>query len=918
MHNGERKMTESATILRRAFALLHSAVLAAAPALAGDALLDGWREPPREARPHTWWHWMNGNVTKAGITADMEAMASVGIGGVQVFDAGLPLPKGPVRFATEAWYEHIAFAAHEAERLGLSFGLANCSGWTSSGGPWITPELSMKFVTNTAIRVKGGGRVRCRLRRPANVNGFYEDIAVVAFPTPRHVEIDDLDRRVFRLRGDERGPVPLAPLPDDAFAPDQCVRRESVVDITSRMAADGSLDWDAPAGDWTVLRVGYMANGRRNRPATPGGAGLECDKLDANALRVHFDAYVGKCIEAIGRCAAFDNVLVDSYEVNGQNWTRGLEREFKRRRGYDILPWLPVFAGRPVGSARETDRFLADFRRVVADLFAENYGGEMARLCHAHGLAFACEPYGNSPSDDLQYGEKCDIPMCEFWIRRGDGRAMDTRWGHRMRGNGRLVASIAHFWGKPTVGAEAFTAYPTQTSGRWLDHPASIKAQGDRILADGVNRFYFHRYVHQPWTQPTRYPGMTMAYYGGHFERTQTWWGTAFKAYVGYLTRAQFMLRCGTAVVDVLFDVGDEAPNFGTAGEVPYGWRADHAPSAAVSRLRSDGGAFVSPGGMRYRLVLKPTDDAAAALAAAGIAPDFVCDASDIAWMHRRDGGDEMYFVANSRNVPRTVRCSFRDVAAHAELWRPETGEIVSAAAERGKDGRSSLSLELEPSESVFVVFRQNATPGAAAARRGAVVAAHEVAGPWRVSFRAPGESADVCNATFAALMDWSAHPDADVRYFSGTATYSASFALPAEAVAAGRRIELDLGDVRDVAEVAVNGRRHQVLWKAPFRVDITDAARTGKNALEVRVTNRWPNRLIGDERQCAQDTEWNADNKWGIPLARAVPEWVARGEPSPTGRRAFAMSALWKADDALLPSGLIGPVQCIVREEGR
>ena len=115
-------------------------LLAVSSVFAGDGLLDGWRTPPKEARPHTWWHWMNGNVSKKGITADLEAMAAAGLGGVQVFDAGLPLPEGPVRFASEAWYDHIAFAAHEAERLGLSFGVANCSGWTSSGGPWITPE----------------------------------------------------------------------------------------------------------------------------------------------------------------------------------------------------------------------------------------------------------------------------------------------------------------------------------------------------------------------------------------------------------------------------------------------------------------------------------------------------------------------------------------------------------------------------------------------------------------------------------------------------------------------------------------------------------------------------------------------------------------------------------------------------------
>ena len=888
------------------------------PLAAGaDSLLSGWRRPPAEARPHTWWHWMNGNVSKAGITADLEAMKAVGLGGVQLFDAGLPMPEGPVTFAQASWYDHVAFAAHEAERLGLSFGLANCSGWTSSGGPWITPALGMKVVTNTAVRVTGGERVEVTLPVPEKTNGFYADIAVLAFPTPAPAAIDDFDRRVFRLRGDERGPIPLKPLAADAFSPAQCVAREKIVRLTRRMNADGRLVWDAPPGEWTILRIGYMANGRRNRPATRGGAGLECDKLDAAALECHFNAYILKAIEAIGSCAAFDNVLIDSYEVNGQNWTRGFEAAFARRRGWDLTDFLPVLAGYPVESAAATERFLRDFRRTVADLFAENYGGKMARLCHAHGLAFACEPYGNSPSDDLQYGATCDIPMGEFWLPRGDGRPMDTRWGHRARGNGRTVASVAHVWGKPIVGAEAFTAYPTATSGRWLDHPASIKAQGDRVLADGVNRFYFHRYVHQPWTDPTRYPGMTMAYYGGHFERTQTWWSNAFPAYVAYLTRAQYLLQRGTFVADVLFDVGDEAPNFGTAGEVPDGWRADHATPAAIATLKRTGsGAFISRSGTFYRLLLKPDDDVRAALAAKGIAPDFRCDAEDVAWIHRRDGNDEIYFVANSREAARTIRCSFRDATDVAELWLPETGEIRAASVVRAADGRAELALEMSPAESVFVVFRRRPTEGALPERRtGAVVAERAVSGPWQVAFRAPGAAADVCRARFDALTDWTQHADPEIRYFSGTAVYATAFRLSAEDLpGSDYRIELDLGDVRDIAEVAVNGRYFPVLWKAPFVLDVTDAATVGDNALEVKVTNRWPNRLIGDERLFAPDADWRADNPWKLPLVTSIPDWVAKGLPSPTGRRAFAATRFWTAQDALLPSGLLGPVCLKVR----
>ena len=883
----------------------------AAAGVPDDGLTEGWRVPPKAARPHIWWHWMNGNVTKSGITADLEAMAAVGLGGVQLFDAGLPLPAGPLRFASDDWFDHVAFAAHEAERLGLSFGLANCSGWTSSGGPWITPELSMKFVTNTAVRVKGGGRVETRLGVPEKTNGFYEDIAVVAFPTPERAEIPDFERRVFRLRGDERGPFPLRPIAENAFSPRQCVERGSVIDLTLRMDADGRLVWNAPQGEWTVLRIGYMANGRCNRPATAGGAGLECDKLDAGALRVHFNAYIARCIAAIGPCRDFDNVLIDSYEVNGQNWTRGLEREFEKRRGYAVTSYLPVLAGYPVGSAAETDRFLSDFRRVIADLFAENYAGEMARLCHANGLSFACEPYGNSPTDDLQYGAACDIPMGEFWIPRGDGRPMDTRWGNRKAGNGAFVASIAHYWGKPVVGAESFTAYPTPTSGRWLEHPYSIKAQGDRILADGVNRFYFHRYVHQPWTSPTVYPGMTMAYYGGHYERTQTWWHNGFRAYLAYLTRVQFMLQRGQPVSDILFDVGGEAPNFGIAGKAPDGWKCDHANTEMIRALKRDGDRLVSPGGARYRILAKPEDDVAAMLKSVGCAPDFLCGERGVSWIHRRDGDDEIYFVASAEERARTLHCSFRDARDVAELWDPETG-ARHAAVVRRTGGRAEIDLELSPAGSVFVVFRPCPTVGVKPPERIGRTSERTIRGPWQVSFRAPGAADDTARTEFAELADWTANADEDIRYFSGTATYEISFDV---GQTSGTRAFIDLGDVRDIAEISLNGVGFPVLWKPPFRTEVTRAILPGPNRLDVKVTNRWPNRLIGDERAHADDAAWSAANDWHLPLVTAIPRWTFEGGRSPSGRRAFATCKLWKAGDRLLPSGLLGPVRLILSE---
>ena len=890
-----------------------AAVAVAALALTGgaaDALVEGFRAPPQEARAHTWWHWMNGNVTKAGITADLEAMKRVGLGGVQVFDAGLALPPGPVAFGTPAWADQLAFAAQEAERLGLSFGVANCSGWTSSGGPWITPELGMKFVTNTTLRVTGPRRLDTRLALPEKTNGFYADIAVVAFPTPMMTPgLPDYDRQVFRLRGDERGPVGIDPIPDGAFPPAVCVGREEQRNLTKFLTADGRLVWDVPAGEWTILRVGYMANGQRNRPASKTGGGLECDKLSARALDVHFDAYVGKLAARLKGCRAFDNVLLDSYEVKGQNWTQGFEREFARRKGYDIAPFLPVLAGYPVGSAAETRRFLADYRRVIADLFVENYAGRLAERCRGIGVQFACEPYGNGPFDDLQFASKCDIPMAEFWTPRGDGVSMWARWGHRWRGNARAVASSAHVWGKPTVGAEAFTAFPTETSGRWLEHPYSMKAQGDMILADGVNRMYFHRYVHQPWTDPRRFPGMTMAYYGSHLERTQTWWENGFKAYLDYLTRAQYLLRRGAFVADVLVYVGDEVPNFGTAGEVPEGWRGDHISKAALDRLRHEpGGAVVAPSGLRYRLLARPGDDIGARLKAVGCERDFICADRNVSWIHRRDGEDEIYFVATAAKTASRVTCSFRDARGEPELWNAEDGTIAATICRR-VGARAELDLDFGPADSVFVVFRPHPTAGAKPLAKHRTVGTQDIGGRWQVAFRAPGAK-EPFSREFVRLADWARSVDDAVRYFSGTATYTTRFTLGEK----GRTV-LSLGDVRDIAEVTLNGTAYRTLWKPPFELDVTDALRTGENELTVKVTNRWPNRLIGDERLCGDGLKWNGDNKWKRPIIEALPEWIDADAPNASGRAAFATCKLWRAEDELLPSGLLGPVRLLRQE---
>ena len=1002
-------------------------------AFAGD-LADRFRAPPDDARPQVWWHWMNGNVTKEGITADLEAMKAIGIGGAHIFDVSIGIPKGPIDFNSPAWHDHIRWAAHEAKRLGVELGLSNCSGFSSSGGPWVTPEDSMKRLVWTEMSVTGGcgalGIMRPAISTSVETNGFYRDVAVVAFRAPRAVRLKDiagktvrkeplritvsfdepfratmlgirieskswsddcpvrvevsddgktyrtiLERRIYsqlsgkvdasmrnlvlpettarhyRVTAMPRRGLPctlhdidfgrwggLENLPlktftfkaerfslSDTSARGRADKDEAVtevLDLTDKVRTDGTLDWRAPEGEWRVLRFGCAAMGVKTRPATPSGEGLETDKLNAESTRRHFNAYIGLLLKALGPDRdAVDTVLVDSYEVGAQNWTQGLERIFRVRLGYSLVPYLPVFAGYVVKDVETSERFLFDFRRLVADLFAENYGDEMARLCHAHGLKFSLEPHGDFASDDMRYGQEADIVIGNFW---------SGAKGTVNPGVERLVASIAHVWGRRYVGSEAFTAQPKG----WLRTPAHIKAQGDYAYCLGVNRIIYHRYAHQPWTNPTYVPGMTMGPWGMHFERTQTWWPLA-KDWVTYQTRCQQMLQDGCFVADVALFCGEEAPNSLKGAEsVPKGYGFDGCASAAVRAMRVEKGELVLPSGMRYRMLAVPDScrtspemscvlenlkaagasvvkfgEVKGSLVRKGISPDFSCPQDGVSYIHRRyEDGEDAYFVAWQGTTGATVRCSFRQEGRIPELWNPETGEMADAPEWSLRDGRTEVTLDFDPSGSVFVVFRRSAGAVKEVSRhkRQETVHKQSVTGGWELAFPSGWGAPEELHLD--SLRSWTEIPDDGVRYFSGTATYSKRIFLD-RAMGVGERLVLELGDVREFAAVTVNGVSYPVLWKPPFRIDITDAICQPPTTnyqldITIKVTNLWPNRLIGDEL-LPPDREWKQGRNW----LKEIPDWVKRGERSPTGRHTFTTWHHWTKDDRLLPSGLIGPV---------
>jgi hypothetical protein len=1056
----------------------------------------------------------------------------------------------------------------------------------------------------------------------------------------------------------------------------QGLERTAIVDLTARLQPDGKLEWDVPEGNWTILRIGHTSTGVENHPAPDEGRGLECDKFSKEALDAHWAGFMQKVLDDAGPLAgngkALDNVLIDSYEVGGQNWTPKFAEEFGKRRGYEPLLYLPTLTGLVVDSPEISERFLWDMRRTIADLFADNYYGHFQELCHQHGLKASIEPY-TGPFDSLQSGAPADIPMGEFWVGGDPDQSV------------KLAASVGHIYGKPVIGAESFTAAPGAQHGRWLDDPSSLKTLGDLVFCRGVNRFIFHRYAMQPWTN--RVPGMTMGPWGTHFDRTSTWWEQG-RSWLQYVARCQFMLQQGQFVADAAYFCGESAPVELRVGNpaLPPGYDWDAVGADVLNHAMMKDGCLCLDSGMKYRVLILPPEDSAMrppllrqlsrfvangltlvgpppqsspsledypkcddevkqlatqmwgdcdghrvtrhnmgqgqvrwgqqmaqVMDELGLKPDFEYPNhtnTRLAFIHRRVGDADIYFVSNQEKRSVAVDGIFRVEGMVPEFWEPETGRRTLAPVWHEQEGRTVVSLSLEPGGSVFVVFRAKAQndhlvaihsrqapklsappkpaklkinqaiygvfsensadvtqkvrsllsdgageirasndltedddpapgvvkrlrveflrdgknetltategsalkvpPGSVAVkalygnltddnsagwvdvsqkveklisggetqiianndlaggdpapntakslvveysleghphkveimegkafqppegaklakamygsanvkkvspeknvditaklaslaksgqlnvqidnalaggdpapmtpkelrvdysfngeRRHATIQENEVltipedvlpnqanrafavvqavntpprllawapgefdftwasgrqttlkpkavpmplpiSGPWQVSFASGWNAPDL--VTFDHLQSWTENALPGVKYFSGTATYKKEIDIPGALFTHDREIWLDLGVVKNFAEISLNGKPLGLLWKRPFRVNATSAAHAGQNTLIIKVTNLWPNRLIGDE-QLPPDCQWNGKQ------LKSWPQWLLEGKPSPNGRLTFTTWHHWKKSDPLLDSGLLGPVTLQIAE---
>ena len=1018
-----------------------------------EALWRGFCEPPDEARPRAWWHWMDGNVDPEGIRLDLEWLHRVGVRGVQLFDGGMGTPlvvPGRVRHASPQWRAAVEHAVGTAHRLGLEFTVASSAGWSAAGGPWVEPADAMKKVVWSETVVSGGRLVEQPLEPLPDVAGpfqdclrwgadpavhrFVQDWVTVAVPAqqvggrlvPTTVEasaplgdwaclVDGRFGDAVSLPRDPDGPstgwieqvfdepvavasvtvgLPgprgfgAAPPPDAvleagddgvhyrvvaavpevvvpaakavpvrtvafppvtarrfrlvltgigaadalpqlapgvrlppvlrrvseflvsefaltsggrvhqaevkagfAAAPDyyaldtdpaastRAIDPEQVHDLTGQVDREGVLRWDAPPGDWVVLRLGASLTGSTNGPAPPEATGLEVDKLDEAKVRRYLDTYLG-LFAGVG----VDALLTDSIESGPQNHTERLRERFQELRGYDPLPWLPTLTGHVVGDAARTDRFLWDHRRTIADLLAGEYYGAIGEEARSRGLTYyaeALEDHRPQQGDDLAMRSHADVPMGAMWTFDAGGRPNPT-YVADLKG----ASSVAHVYGKPFTGAESMSAFHRP----WSYTPRRLKHVADLELALGVTRFCIHTSPHQP--SQVLPPGIGLSpHLGQAFIRSEPWAEMA-GPWIDYLARCSWLLNQGVPAVDVAVFVGEEGPLTALFGDrpddaVPAGLDFDYVGLDALEEHVAVADGDLTAGLARYRVLYlggsssrmtvralrriaelveagatvvgrRPTGspsladdeaeherlcallwtaqprvsgrvvgtaDLAAALRDLDVTPMITTEGGELLRIARRAGGTEVVFVANPLPEPTTVDVRVRSGQPQV-VWDPVSLRRTPLA--------ESGALTLPPCGSVFLVGAGAGDPSPSESPR-------EVAldGPWHVLLPGVGEF---------RLPD-GPRPWTDLGReaagFSGVGRYAGEVELDEAVVADGRAFLT--AEVGDIARVVINRTDCGVLWTAPFSVEVTDALRPGRNVIEVHVANAWMNRLIAE-----------------------------------------------------------------------
>ena len=684
----------------------------------------------------------------------------------------------------------------------------------------------------------------------------------------------------------------------------QALPLDRMINLTA-MLKGNEVEVNLPEGRWHILRMGHTSTGHTNATGG-GGKGLECDKFSRTAIRKQYNNWFRRILKHDTH-QVIKRLHVDSWECGSQNWSSNFAEEFSKRRGYDLLPWLPTYAGVLMESRAKSDQVLRDVRLTIAELINEIFFDEVETLAKQDGMQLSTECVAPTMvSDGLLHYKHADYPMGEFWLNSPT---------HDKPNDMLDAISGAHIYRKNIVQAEGFT----EVRGTWDETPAMLKPLLDRSLCMGINGMVYHVYTHNPWLD--KRPGMTLDGIGTFFQRDNTWWNE-LRPFSDYITRCQVLLRYGKPVTDLAVYIGNEVPRRALlperlTGALP-GLFGEQLLQQEQERLANEGLPMeVSPVGVNHTKNMTKADqftnplhgykydsvneDALFAidhpvvvippshqlnpqrlvnwdkvkqlkekgktvltepwtkedLSSLGIPRD--ADLPDgVDFIHRTSDDADIYFLANLTAEEQFFVPVFRQRRAHRYLFDAMDGKIYPCNDE----------IQLKGYQSIFVVFTDQPVEQVSPAPQVDYYQEFDN-NRWQITFSENQEQVKNC-----PLFDWSTSENPKIKYYSGHATYETTFKCDKV-----DKAFLDLGEVKDIATVEVNGINCGTSWMAPYRVDISKAVKKGRNTLKITVVNTWANALLG------------ADN--GMPPYEGI----------------WTNGKYRRAEKNVLPAGLLGPI---------
>jgi hypothetical protein len=901
-----------------------------------------FQHPPVAYRPMVRWWWPGGDVQDAELRREIAELDQAGFGGAEIQALFMNLQPNVTEdertrlydFGTSRFLQHVRAAVDEARGRGMWIDLTFTSGWPFGGGEVITPERTVTDLLYSEAIVQGGERVHQQLDLPqlsSSPVGSYVHMMLgdpIAPNPPGWDERLKARARTIAVLAFRAQPPQIEAVGTPSLAGSPNIGQSgridlsSMVDLTSQMSAAGMLDWQSPVGEWRIFVFRQVAIGDRLMGGAWPGPELILDHLSHEA----FDAYAQQLGDPLTTALSdrfgdgLRALFCDNIEIPADlYWSDDFPQEFERRRGYSVVPYLPLIIqfgyAHPYNPATTQPLYdypevgtavRRDYWKTVGELLTERFYQPLVEWGSQHGLLTRLQAHA-SPTDLLRVYGLAAIPETE-----------------QLAGNGtfdfnKVASSAADLYGRKIVSSESFASMgdPYWTT------PETLKENTDKLIVAGVNEIVYHG---SPYVRDDRpFPGWgpfntgTPVSFASFMNRRNTFW-PYIPRINAYISRLQYVSQIGTAVNPIAVlntrmgfdntDIGydstrhEDPPITQALQHAGYGF--DHINFDALLTGKAEGGDFVTVGGARFRAIVIDDSswldsDAAVALASAaqqGVSVIFVGALPTASESFRdykveskkvRDAvgtivtssrGKHVQTIADliptlNASVPPNVRFQrgpalpfiekklgpldaffFRNPQSDAvtvelevsasgspQLWNPWTGSITAYGNFQSLGNAKRISLSLSGHESALLVF-DTADQHAAAtvSKTNGDTTGIAVSGPW--DFHSVGHLSDGSDVRLSRklsqLIDWA--KDEQLASFSGRGTYITHINLPGEMLVKAKHITLDLGDVRDVAEIKINGRNTSALLMPPYASDVSKMIRPGSNEIEITTVNSLSN----------------------------------------------------------------------------